>query len=95
LGRDQADVDLILSQPTIGELAWVQIKSRTSQAELDDYLGRFWRDGSCDRFFFVCHSAAGALSLPAQPRLHLWAAEGLSDAALDAGLFDWLIDRTR
>ena len=64
LGKDQADVDLILTQPTIGETAWVQIKSKASQAELNDYLGRFRRDGSCDRFFFVCHSAAGALSLP-------------------------------
>jgi hypothetical protein len=95
LGKDQADVDLILTQPTIGETAWVQIKSGTSQAELDDYLGRFRRDGSCDRFFFVCHSAVGALSLPLQPRLHLWTAERLSDAVIDAGLFDWLIDRTR
>ncbi len=95
LGRDQADVDLILTQPTIGETAWVQIKSGTSQAELDDYLGRFRRDGSCDRFFFVCHSAAGALSLPAQPGLHLWQGERLSDAATDAGLFEWLMDRTR
>jgi hypothetical protein len=42
----------------------VQVKSRTSQAELNDYLDRFRRDGSCNRFFFVCHSAAGALSLP-------------------------------
>jgi hypothetical protein len=67
-------------------------QSGTSQAELDDYLGRFRRDGSCDRFFFVCHSAAGALSLPAQPRLHLWTADRLSDAAIDAGLYDWLMN---
>jgi hypothetical protein len=33
--------------------------------------------------------------MPAQPRLHLWAAERLSDAVIDAGLFDWLMDRTR
>jgi hypothetical protein len=95
LGQGQADVDLILTQPTIGETAWVQIKSATSQAELDDYLGRFRRDGSCDRFFFVCHSAASALSMPALSGVHLWAGEGLSDAAIDAGLFAWLIDRTR
>jgi hypothetical protein len=52
LGKDQADLDLILTQPTIRETAWVQIKSQTSQAELNDYLGRFRRDRSCDRFFF-------------------------------------------
>jgi hypothetical protein len=95
LGKEQADVDLILTQPTIGETAWVQVKSKTSQAELNDYLDRFRRDGSCDRFFFVCHSAAGALSLATEPRLHLWTGDRLSDAAIDAGLFSWLIDRTR
>jgi hypothetical protein len=95
LGRDQADVDLILTQPTIGETAWVQIKSKTSQAELNDYLGRFRRDASCHRFFFVCHSAAGTLSLPSEPHLHLWTADHLSDAAIEAGLFDWLTNRTR
>ena len=88
-------MDLILTQPTIGETAWVQIKSQSSQAELNDYLGPFRREGSCNRFFFVCHSAAGSLSLPAQPGLHLWTGERLSDAAINAGLFDWLIDRTR
>lgn len=94
LGKDQADVDLILTQPTIGETAWVQIKSKTSQAALNDYLGRFWRDGSCDRFFFVCHSAAGALSLPTEPGLHLWSDGRLAEAAIDAGLYSWLIDRS-
>ena len=95
LGKNQADLDLILVQPTLGETAWVQIKSGASQAELDDYLGRFRRDGSCDRFFFICHSAAGALNLPAEPGLHLWTAGRISDAAIDAGLFDWLMDRRR
>src|SRR5207244_11593485 len=45
LGKHQPDVDLILTQPTTDETAWVQIKSKASQAELNDYLGRFRRDG--------------------------------------------------
>jgi hypothetical protein len=73
----------------------VQIKSKANQAELNDYLGRFQRDGSCGSFFFICHSAAGPLSLLAQPGLHLWTAERVANAALDAGLFNWLIDRTQ
>jgi hypothetical protein len=95
LGKHQPDVDMILTQPTTNETAWVQIKSKSDQAELNDYLGRFRREGSRDRFFFVCHSAAGALSLPAEPGLHLWTAERVADAALDAGLFNWLIERTQ
>jgi len=63
LGKDQIDVDLVLSQPLLGETAWVQIKSSASQAVLDDYIDRFRRDGSCGRFFFVCHSAPGTASL--------------------------------
>ena len=87
LGKHQPDVDLILTQPTTDETAWVQVKSKANQADLNDYLGRFQRDGSCDSFFFICHSAAGLLSLPAEPGLHLWTAERVANAALDAGLF--------
>jgi hypothetical protein len=94
LGKDQSDVDLIVSQPTLGETAWVQIKSSASQVVLDDYIDRFRRDGSCDRFFFVCHSSAGLLTLPEQSGLHLWTGERLSDAAIDAGLLEWLIQRS-
>jgi len=84
LGKDQADVDLILTQPTIGETAWVQIESKTSQAELKRLSRSLRRDGSCHRFFFVCHSAAGTLSLPSEPHLHLWTADHLSDTAIEA-----------
>jgi hypothetical protein len=94
LGKHQPDVDLILTQPTTNETAWVQIKSKTDQGELSNYLDRFRWDDSCDRFFFVCHSAAGPLNLPAEPGLHLWMGERLADAAIDAGLFDWLVART-
>ena len=94
LGKDQADVDLILTQPISGETAWVQIKSVATQASLDDYLNRFQRDGSCQHFYFVCHTAAGPLAVPEQRHLHLWTGEHLSEAAIDAGLLEWLIQRT-
>ena len=95
LGEQMPDVDLMLDQPTTGESAWVQVKTGTRQAELDDYLERFRRDGSCDRFFFVCHSPTSELRIPAEQGLHLWSGDALADATIDAGLFDWLIERTR
>lgn len=95
LGGGQADVDLLLDQPITGETAWVQVKTGTRQRELDDYQERFRRDGSCDRFFFVCHSPAGPLRLAEAPGHHLWTGETLADVAVDVGLFDWLMDRTR
>ena len=47
-----------------------------------------------DRFFFVCHSAQGKLTLPREPRLHLFEGERLADAAVKNGLYDWLIERS-
>ncbi len=93
LGGSQADVDLVLEQPTTGERAFVQVKSKASQAVLDNYLDRYRRDGSCQRFFFVCHSPNGALSMVEDDRLHIWAGERLAETAVKAGLYDWLIER--
>ncbi|WP_199699156.1 restriction endonuclease [Oleomonas cavernae] len=95
LGQNMPDVDLVLDQPVSGETAWVQVKTGTDQAALDDYLDRFARDGSCDRFFFVCHSPAGKLAIPDLPRHHLWTGDDLAGKAIDVGLFDWLLERTR
>jgi hypothetical protein len=94
LGQGEVDVDLLLDHPTTGELAWVQIKTGTSQAELADYVKRFEADGSCEHFFFVCHGDKGALRLPEQrSRYHLWLADEVAARAIEVGLLDWLIAR--
>jgi hypothetical protein len=95
LGDGEVDIDLLLDNPTTSETAWVQVKSSATQATLDDYLTRYQRDGSAQRFYFVCHTPRGALALPSGSGLHLWAGVELARAALAAGLLDWLIDRTR
>lgn len=95
LGENMPDVDLMLEQPVTGERGWVQVKTGTRQSELDDYLDRFERDGSCDHFFFVCHDPKGALNLRDGDHLHLWTELTLAQRAISVGLFDWLIERTR
>ncbi len=94
VGGTQKDVDLILEQPTTGEKAFVQVKSKAGQAVLDDYIDRFRRSGTYQRMFFVCHSPKGPLSTDDDARLHIWAGDRLADAAVRAGLFDWLTERT-
>ena len=44
--------------------------------------------------FFICRSPNGALSKDGEARLHIWAGDRLADAAVSAGLFDWLTERT-
>jgi hypothetical protein len=95
IGTGEVDVDLLLDNPVTREAAWVQVKSRCNQPVLDDYLERFRRDGSAQHFFLVCHSPTANLRAPAEPGIHIWAGTELAKAALTAGLFDWLIERTR
>jgi hypothetical protein len=66
----------------------------TSQREFEDYLDRFRREGSYQRFLFVYHTAATPTARVNQPNVHLWPARHVADAALRAGLLDWLSDRT-
>jgi len=80
------------SSTDIGETAWVQIKSKTSQAELNDYLGPLSTDGSCH----ASSSSATALQR-AQPAHRAAPApvdpEHLSDAADRGRSIDWLTNR--
>lgn len=92
LGKTMADVDLVLEQPTLGEVASVQVKSRASQAVLDEHIAYFEASGH-DRTFFVCHSPTGALSKGEAEGVHLWTGEPLADLAVKSGPFEWLMDR--
>ncbi len=94
VGEALTDVDLILEQPATGETAFVQVKSKAGQAVLDDYIDRFRRSGTHDHMFFVCHSPKGSLNVDASDNLHIWAGDRLAVAAVRAGLFDWLMDRS-
>lgn len=92
LGGTMADIDLLLEQPTIGETASVQVKSRAGQAVLDEHMAYFGSSG-LPRTFFVCHSPDGALSIGGMAGVHLWTGDDLADMAVKSGLFEWLMDR--
>lgn len=94
VGGTQADIDLILRQPTTGETAFVQVKSQARQSVLDDYIERFRASEACDRGFFVCHTESGSLQKPGDAKIHIWAGSAIADAAVAAGLFDWLVERS-
>lgn len=94
VGEGLADIDILMEQPTTGETAFVQVKSKADQGVLDDYLNRF-RASGYNRFFFVCHSTRGVLALPNEQGLHLFEGEALAAAAVKNGLFDWLVERSK
>ncbi len=90
-GGFQETVDIELMLPSTGERAFVQVKSRTNQRELDDYIARF-EARSESRMFYVYHTSAADL-VCSDERILLIGADQLSEMILEAGLFNWLIER--
>ncbi|HEX5159694.1 MAG TPA: hypothetical protein VFW17_20965 [Ktedonobacterales bacterium] len=84
------DIDILL--PSTGERAFVQVKSATTQAELDSYIQQFVALDVYDRMFYVFHSPDLDRSLSTDnERVTVIGAEKLAAMVLDAGLVDWLI----
>jgi len=88
VGKTQKTLDLDLMLPSTGERAFVQVKSRTSSAELADYVGRLEADGPYARMFYVFHSGAAETT---DERVTVIGPEKLAELVIDAGLMTWLI----
>src|ERR1700751_5125927 len=56
VGKTQKTLDLDLTLPSTGERAFVQVKSKTTSAELAEYVGGLDDLGPYDRMFYVYHS---------------------------------------
>ena len=45
--------------------------------------------------FFICHTPTERLLTVERPNLHVWSGSRLADRAIRAGLFEWLIEKSR
>jgi len=68
----------------------VQIKSTKSQAELNDYLGRFRRDGAVQLFSSLATRLKATLSLPRSRICTCGLKTIYRRCRFEAGIFDWL-----
>lgn len=91
MGGAQKTVDLELVQPLTNETAVVQVKSQTSQMQLDSYLDSL-SALSADRSFYVYHSADTELNAR-EYDVTLMDVSELAKSALRSGLSEWLIKK--
>ena len=91
LGGPQKTVDLELTLPSTGERAFVQVKSQTRQSEFNNYLRRFERRAET-RMFYAYHTATKPLIAPDEGCV-LLGPKRLAEMVLEAGLYDWLIEK--
>ncbi len=92
LGGTQKTVDLEIEQPLTRERGFVQVKSRTSQAELDSYIEAFNAYG-VDRMFYAWHS--GPEVTTDAPGVELMGPAAIAERAIASGLIDWLDRRSQ
>ncbi len=88
VGKTQKALDLDLLLPTTGDRAFVQVKSKTSQADLAEYLDRLDELVIYYLMFFVYHS--GTIETD-DDRVTLLGPDKLPAMVVEAGLVDWLI----
>jgi hypothetical protein len=88
VGKTQKTLDLDLMLPSTGERAFVQVKSKTTSAELAEYVAQLDELGPYDRMFYVYHSGEAETT---DDRVIVISPEKLAELVLDAGLTTWLI----
>ena len=94
IGGIQKLVDVILEQPTTGELAAVQVKSATTQKVFQGFIDGVDSTARFDRIFFICHSPKGELEAPAdRSDVHLWTGRDFARIVLRLGLADWVMEK--
>ncbi|PZP38463.1 MAG: hypothetical protein DI585_07310 [Pseudomonas fluorescens] len=91
LGKTQKTVDMQLLLPATGERSFVQVKSRTTPAELASYVEDFQRRGE-QRMYYAYHTSSRPLSTT-EPGVTLLDVDALAEMAWRGGLFDWLLHR--
>ena len=88
IGKTQKTLDLDLLLPSTGERAFVQVKSRTTSAELADYVDRIDSRDTYARMFFVYHTGKAETD---DSRVVVIGPERLAEMTIEAGLTGWLI----
>lgn len=87
VGKARKLVDLDLELPSTEERAFVQVKARSSQKELDRYIDLLGRE-SFSRMFYVFHT--GDLSTDSS-QVSLIGPQRLARMTIEAGLVDWVL----
>ena len=90
VGRTQKFLDLDLTLPSTGERACVQVKSKTTSAQLSEYVERIDEAGPFHRMFYVYHSGEAKTD---DKRVTVIGPKELADLVFDAGLTSWLLNK--
>jgi hypothetical protein len=95
LGGVTEGTDIEAENVATDEIAFVQVKSRANQSELNDYVKRFQaRKEFYDRMIFAVHSPIGILAPPEDElAVKVWEGHRIAELAVRLGLGEWIANR--
>jgi len=98
LGGTQKTLDLDLISPITSERYGVQIKSKASLAEFDEYKRKFAEMQGYKHFYFVVHSLSNDLAKKIKlnennENIKILLPQKIAHLAVKYGLADWVIDK--
>lgn len=92
IGGTEKDIDLDLLQPITNQKYAVQIKSKSSKKEFDEYCEKFELMTQYDKFLYVIHTTERKLETK-NPKISLLYGEEIADLVISAGLIAWLLNK--
>lgn len=93
-GKTEKSLDLGLLSPVTANRAFVQIKSRSTMSEFQDYIEEFKSLEEYDKMFFVLHTKDKSLDVwQNEADIKLWDVKKLSLLVVNSGLISWLIEK--
>lgn len=94
LGGTEKDIDLDLLSPVSGRRAFVQVKSRSSQEELEEYINTFEAMKQYDEMYYVYHTTGLSLPVGCNQNIKLIGIDEIAKLTVNAGLTNWLITKS-
>ena len=94
VGKTQKSIDLAMMSPVTGNLTFVQVKSKASKRDFEDYIKQYQNMDEFDEMYFVVHTQENSFDdWQDTPEIKLWDVEKLSKLVIDSGLISWLIKK--
>lgn len=93
LGKTEKDIDLDVFSPVTQKRAFVQVKSTTTENQIQSYREIFNQHHQYDEMYFVFHTFSGNLENLNidDPRVAVWDISRVADLVINAGLIGWLL----
>lgn len=96
LGKEQKSIDLDLISPIDNRRAFVQVKSQADSQTFKEYYAEFKNMPQYNEMFFIVHTPIGELDrFDGDGKDKIIKLDRLTELAINAGLTDWIIKKSK